>query len=67
MLSTHVYAQLTGWPTWERSYPEDTRLPNYLNEVQALINWRNQYRTRQAGVGHRVRLRLDHQAQSHQR
>lgn len=43
VLATHVYAELTGWPTWEPSYPEDTRLPHYLNDVQELVNWRNQY------------------------
>ncbi len=27
VLTLHTYAQLTAWPTWKRSYPEDPALP----------------------------------------
>jgi hypothetical protein len=35
------YAQLEGWPTWRRSFPEDPRLPHYLQDVEALCRWRD--------------------------
>ena len=41
ILTIHSYAQLTGWPTWKRSYPEDPALPKYLKEIQDLCAWRD--------------------------
>jgi len=41
VLSIHTYAQLTGWPTWRRSFPEDPKLPRYLHDVAALCRWRD--------------------------
>lgn len=41
VLNLHTYAQLEGWPTWRRSYPEDSKLPHYLQDVAALCRWRD--------------------------
>lgn len=41
VLNLHTYAQLEGWPTWRRSFPEDPRLPHYLSDVEALCRWRD--------------------------
>lgn len=41
VLSIHTYAQLAGWPTWRRSYPEDPKLARYLPDVEALCRWRD--------------------------
>jgi len=41
VLNLHTYAQLEGWPTWRRSFPEDPKLPRYLQDVAALCRWRD--------------------------
>jgi len=41
VLNIHSYAQLEGWPTWHRSFPEDPKLPHYLQDVAALCQWRD--------------------------
>ncbi len=41
VLSVHSYAQLEAWPTWRRSFPEDPKLPRYLQDVEALCKWRD--------------------------
>ncbi|MGH7971296.1 MAG: cellulase family glycosylhydrolase [Limisphaerales bacterium] len=41
VLSVHTYAQLQNWPTWRRSFPEDPRLPHYLQDVEAVCHWRD--------------------------
>ncbi len=41
VLNVHSYAQLEGWPTWRRSFPEDPKLPHYLQDVAALCQWRD--------------------------
>ncbi len=41
VLNLHTYAQLEGWPTWRRSFPEDPNLPHYLQDVEALCRWRD--------------------------
>jgi hypothetical protein len=43
ILTIHSYAQLTGWPTWKRSHPEDPALPRYLKNVADLCSWRDQH------------------------
>lgn len=40
VLRIHRYAIKKGWPTWERSYPEDSSVP-YLSKIQDMIDWRN--------------------------
>jgi serine/threonine-protein kinase ATR len=41
-LRTQTYAQVEGWPTWRRTYPED-RDPNnhFLTNVRDLLAWRD--------------------------
>lgn len=41
VLNLHSYAELVGWPTWRRSYPEDPKLPRYLQDIEALCRWRD--------------------------
>jgi hypothetical protein len=41
-LNIHTYAEVEGYPTWRRSYPEDPKI-DYLRRVQQLIDWRNQH------------------------
>jgi hypothetical protein len=43
VLTLHSYAQLMGWPTWKRSFPEDPALPKYLKDVADLCAWRDQH------------------------
>ncbi|MGC4016035.1 MAG: hypothetical protein QM755_16130 [Luteolibacter sp.] len=42
VLNIHSYAQLEGWPTWKRSYPEDPALKKYLPDIEALCKWRDE-------------------------
>ncbi len=39
-LSVHTYAEVEGWPTWRRTFPEDPKV-DYLRRVQRLIAWRD--------------------------
>ena len=41
VLNVHSYAELTGWPTWRRSFPEDPKLPHHLQDVKLLCQWRD--------------------------
>lgn len=41
VLNVHTYAELEGWPTWRRSYPEDPRLKHYLPDARRLCEWRD--------------------------
>jgi len=41
VINVHSYAEVKGWPTWERSFPEDSGIA-YLKDIQAVIDWRNQ-------------------------
>jgi hypothetical protein len=41
VLNIHTYAQLANWPTWRRSFPEDPKLPKYLQDVESLCRWRD--------------------------
>ena len=42
-LNIHTYAEVEGYPTWRRSYPEDPKI-DYLRRVRQLIDWRDQQR-----------------------
>ncbi len=42
VINAHTYSFKEGYPTWERSYPEDNKT-EYLNKVDDLISWRNRY------------------------
>lgn len=43
IITLHTYAQIENWPTWRRSFPEDSKLKNYVQDVQKAIDWRNHY------------------------
>ncbi len=40
VLNVHAYPELEPYPTWRRSFPEDSRL-KFLKEIQDVIAWRN--------------------------
>lgn len=40
VLRIHRYAIKHGWPTWQRSHPEDSSVP-YLSKIQDMLDWRN--------------------------
>ena len=42
VINVHSYAQVKGWPTWERSYPEDPSIA-YLKDIQDAIDWRDKH------------------------
>lgn len=41
VLSIHAYAEAEPWPTFKRSFPEDSKIP-YLKDVRALVDWRDE-------------------------
>jgi hypothetical protein len=41
VLNIHTYAMVDGWPTWRRSFPEDSSI-TFLKGVEDLIAWRNE-------------------------
>lgn len=41
VLNVHTYAEAQGWPTWRRSFPEDSNLKKFLPEVERLCEWRD--------------------------
>lgn len=43
ILNVHSYAMLEEWPTWKRSYPENTSLPKFIKDIDELITWRDQH------------------------
>jgi hypothetical protein len=43
ILNIHTYAELEGWPTWRRSFPEDPKLKKYLQDIRNLSAWRDQH------------------------
>jgi hypothetical protein len=48
VLNVHTYAEMQGWPTWRRSFPEDPTLPKFLQDVEALIHWRDAHAPQKA-------------------
>ena len=40
VINLHTYAQAEGWPTWRRSFPEDSSI-DYLTRIKETINWKN--------------------------
>lgn len=42
VLNLHTYAEIEGWPTWRRSFPEDPGI-KYLTNIAEIVNWRNQH------------------------
>lgn len=43
VLNIHSYAQVEGWPTWRRSFPEDPALKHFLPDISALCDWRDRH------------------------
>jgi len=41
-LNIHTYAEVEGWPTWRRTFPEDPKV-DYLRRVERLIAWRDRH------------------------
>lgn len=39
VINVHSYAEVEGWPTWKRSFPEDPQI-DYLKDIQAVIDWK---------------------------
>ena len=42
IINIHQYAEMTGWPTWERSYPEDPRT-HFLENIGHVLKWREEH------------------------
>ena len=42
VLNIHTYAEVEGWPTWKRSFPEDSTI-KYLTDVEGMIAWRDKH------------------------
>jgi len=40
ILNVHIYAQVEGWPTWKRSYPEDPAT-HWIETLTKMIAWRD--------------------------
>ncbi len=40
VINVHSYAQVEGYPTWRRTFPEDPATP-YLKDIRDVIAWRN--------------------------
>ncbi len=41
VVNIHIYAEVEGWPTWRRSFPEDPRI-NFLRDLGHVLTWRNE-------------------------
>jgi serine/threonine-protein kinase ATR len=41
VLNVHSYAELAGWPTWRRSFPEDPNLKKFVKDISDLCAWRD--------------------------
>lgn len=42
VISFHCYAEVEGWPTWRRSYPEDPKI-KFLREIRDIMTWRDRH------------------------
>ncbi|HVX14316.1 MAG TPA: hypothetical protein VHC22_24230 [Pirellulales bacterium] len=40
VINVHSYPELEGYPTWRRSFPEDSRL-EFLKRIRDVIDWRD--------------------------
>jgi hypothetical protein len=41
VLNIHLYAEIEGWPTWRRSYPEDPKI-KFLEHLRHVLTWRKE-------------------------
>lgn len=42
VINFHCYAEVEGWPTWRRSFPEDSKI-KYLREIREVMEWRDRH------------------------
>ena len=42
IVNIHNYAEITGWPTWERSYAEDPKI-DFLTNIRHVLKWRAEH------------------------
>ena len=42
IVNVHMYAEITGWPTWQRSYPEDPKI-GFLKDIGSVLTWRREH------------------------
>ena len=42
IVNMHNYAEITGWPTWERSYAEDPKI-DFLTNIRHVLKWRAEH------------------------
>ncbi len=42
IINIHNYAEITGWPTWARSYPEDPKI-GFLKDIGHVLTWRREH------------------------
>jgi hypothetical protein len=40
VINVHSYAELAGYPTWRRSFPEDPQL-DFLTKIREVLTWRD--------------------------
>ncbi len=62
VLNLHTYAQLEGWPTWRRSFPEDPKLATLSPGCDGALSVAGRTRAGQAGLDHGIWLRQQHKA-----
>jgi serine/threonine-protein kinase ATR len=43
VLNVHSYPELKGWPTWQRSFPEDPKLKKFIGDITDLCKWRDSH------------------------
>lgn len=43
VITLHTYAFAQKWPTWRRSFPEDSKLPAYLKDIRDVCAWRDRH------------------------
>jgi len=42
VVNIHMYAEVEGWPTWRRSYPEDPKI-KFLEHLRSVLTWRAEH------------------------
>ncbi|MEO8352721.1 MAG: hypothetical protein ABI680_13380 [Chthoniobacteraceae bacterium] len=41
IINIHLYAEIEGWPTWRRSYPEDPAT-RFVEHLRSVLSWRRE-------------------------
>ncbi|MDB6154146.1 MAG: hypothetical protein JWL90_2599 [Chthoniobacteraceae bacterium] len=42
IVNIHLYAEVEGWPTWRRSFPEDPKI-EFLKHLHSVLEWRAEH------------------------